>query len=80
MSRRRSDAGTTRSPRFKANGTGSDIPQYSAEVNSATNSPEGNDEWVIDTASGTVNGNGDRIITAGETFELPARSLLLLRR
>jgi isoamylase len=44
--------------------------------------PEGNDEWsvVIDTASGKVNGNGDGIITAGTNFELPARSLLLLRR
>jgi hypothetical protein len=36
---------------------------------------------VLDTASGEVNGDGGpRIITAGENFELPARSLLLLRR
>src|SRR5918997_987604 len=45
--------------------------------------PEGNDEWsvVVDTASGEINGNGGpRIITAGTNFEMPARSLLLLRR
>ncbi len=45
--------------------------------------PSGNDEWsvVVDTASGKVNGDGGpRITTAGTTFELPARSLLLLRR
>jgi len=52
-------------------------------VNFATSSPAGNDEWavVVDTASGKVNGDGGpRIITAGTNFELPARSLLLLRR
>ncbi len=45
--------------------------------------PEGNDEWtvIVDTASGEVHRNGGgRTITAGEDFELPARSLLLLRR
>jgi hypothetical protein len=45
--------------------------------------PEGNDEWsvVIDTASEKVASNGGlRTITAGTNFELPARSLLLLRR
>jgi isoamylase len=43
--------------------------------------PEGNDQWtvVVDTASGEVDG-GERMVTAGETFEVPARSLLLLRR
>jgi len=36
---------------------------------------------VVDTATGKVNGDGGpRIITAGTNFELPARSLLLLRR
>ena len=42
----------------------------------------GND-WtvVVDTASGEVAINGGkRTITAGENFELPGRSLLLLRR
>ena len=41
------------------------------------------DEWcvIVDTASGQVHDNGgDRVIAAGEAFELPARSLLLLRR
>ena len=45
--------------------------------------PEGNDEWtvVVDTASGEVHRDGGvRTITAGEEFELPGRSLLLLRR
>ncbi|MBA3449631.1 MAG: glycogen debranching enzyme GlgX, partial [Chloroflexia bacterium] len=45
--------------------------------------PEGNDEWtvLVDTATGEVQRNGGgRTITAGEDFELPARSLLLLRR
>ncbi|HKG24519.1 MAG TPA: hypothetical protein VKB09_02675, partial [Thermomicrobiales bacterium] len=45
--------------------------------------PEGNDEWsvMVDTASGKVNRNGGlRTITAGTNFELPGRSLLLLRR
>jgi isoamylase len=45
--------------------------------------PEGNDTWtvVVDTVSGEVHTNGGgRTITAGEEFELPARSLLLLRR
>ena len=82
MSRRHSDADTTRLPR-RADGTGSDIPQCSAEVNFATSSPSGTDEWsvVVDTASGKVNGDGGPgIITAGEHFEMPARSLLLLRR
>ena len=40
-------------------------------------------EWtvVVDTASGEVAINGGkRTIIAGENFELPARSLLLLRR
>lgn len=39
------------------------------------------DTWgvVVDTASGEVDG-GERTITAGEDFDLPARSLLLLRR
>jgi glycogen operon protein len=36
---------------------------------------------VVDTANGEVNPNGGgRVITAGEEFEVPARSLLLLRR
>ena len=40
-----------------------------------------NNTWtvVVDTATGEVNG-GERTIIAGETFEMPARSLLLLRR
>jgi isoamylase len=41
------------------------------------------DTWtvVVDTASGEIHDNGgERTITAGETFDLPARSLLLLRR
>jgi isoamylase len=45
--------------------------------------PEGHDAWtvVVDTVSGEVHTNGGgRTITAGEEFELPARSLLLLRR
>ena len=39
------------------------------------------DTWgvVVDTASGEVDG-GERTITAGEEFDVPARSLLLLRR
>jgi glycogen operon protein len=44
--------------------------------------PAGN-EWtvVVDTVSGEVHRDGGgRTITAGEDFELPARSLLLLRR
>jgi glycogen operon protein len=44
--------------------------------------PAGND-WtvIVDTASGEVRQNGgERTVTAGEEFELPARSLLLLRR
>jgi hypothetical protein len=36
---------------------------------------------VVDTASGKVNGDGGpRTIIAGVNFEIPARSLLLLRR
>jgi glycogen operon protein len=45
--------------------------------------PEGNDAWtvVVDTVSGEVNRDGEgRVIIAAEEFELPARSLLLLRR
>jgi isoamylase len=45
--------------------------------------PEGNDEWsvMVDTASGKVDSNGGlRTIIAGTNFELPGRSLLLLRR
>jgi glycogen operon protein len=45
--------------------------------------PEGNDTWtvVVDTVSGEVHTNGGgRTVTAGEEFELSARSLLLLRR
>jgi glycogen operon protein len=45
--------------------------------------PQGNDAWyvLVDTATGEVNDNGaDRIVTAGEEFEVPARSLLLLCR
>jgi glycogen operon protein len=44
--------------------------------------PEGNDEWqvVVDTAAGVVDPVGARIITAGEPFDMPARSLLLLLR
>jgi hypothetical protein len=44
--------------------------------------PAGN-TWtvIVDTDSGEINGDGGpRIITAGTNFELPARSLLLLRR
>ncbi len=45
--------------------------------------PEGNDAWtvVVDTVNGEVNRDGGgRVIIAGEEFELPARSMLLLRR
>jgi hypothetical protein len=51
-------------------------------VNSPTSSPSGNDDRsLVDTASGKVNGDGGpRIITAGVNFEMPAHSLLLLRR
>jgi hypothetical protein len=40
------------------------------------------DTWtvIVDTASGEINGHGGRRITAGTNFELPARSLMLLRR
>jgi glycogen operon protein len=41
------------------------------------------DEWrvLVDTASGEIHDNGGGpVITAGENFALPARSLLLLRR
>ena len=39
------------------------------------------DTWgvVVDSASGEVD-SGERTITAGEEFDVPARSLLLLRR
>jgi len=43
--------------------------------------PQGDDSWtvVVDTATGEVDAE-ERVITAGEDFEVPARSLLLLRR
>ncbi len=43
--------------------------------------PEGNDEWhvMVDTATGEVD-TSDRVITAGRNFDVPARSLMLLRR
>jgi glycogen operon protein len=44
--------------------------------------PDGDDDWhvIVDTATGKVDPSGERLIIAGQDFELPARSLLLLRR
>jgi hypothetical protein len=44
--------------------------------------PRGNDEWAaVVTASGEGDlDGGERVNIAWENFELPARSLLLLRR
>ena len=42
-----------------------------------------NNDWTVtvDTTTGEIHQDGEgRVITAGEHFELPARSLLLLRR
>jgi isoamylase len=43
--------------------------------------PQGNDQWtvIVDTASGEIEPEG-RTVTAGESFEVPERSLLLLKR
>ena len=43
--------------------------------------PQGNDQWtvIVDTATGEIAPEG-RTVTAGEEFEVPERSLLLLKR
>ncbi|MDQ2655621.1 MAG: glycogen debranching enzyme GlgX, partial [Chloroflexota bacterium] len=43
--------------------------------------PQGDDQWtvIVDTATGEIEPEG-RVVTAGEEFEVPERSLLLLKR
>jgi isoamylase len=43
--------------------------------------PQGKDQWtvIVDTATGEIEPEG-RTVTAGEEFEVPERSLLLLKR